>query len=1268
MHRNCRAICFSGRVAEPLSFALGIPSFVIRALYSLFLFSFLLINMDRLRAQDISIDINGINITDVHQGHGSPYIIEFLFSLRDSNGRAVIVPPNQIRLSPFENGRALNSQESGAVVLPAVNKLLDTIVVTDFSASMSSLSSNADDNQNGISDTLEAMESTVTSFYQMMTEDVKSGLVEFHNGLSSPAIVEGLTDNSSSLINAINGVRTSVFDDFSGSTRFWDALDTGLSAMDSGASATDERYLFLFSDGADESSIANPLEVITKATDSGIRVFTMLYNQGELLNSDNGPIEFHVDSSEGSIFSIIKDSNGEAYKSGEARLSVSKEALSSVPAGDQFSFFGGTSGQVYILEPGENATEPVPSFKVSGTANEALQGGVVLISLVEFTGPGDFWLYTTGDNDDAFVYMNTLDGLSSADSFQINPENGLEPFMVFSENGDYELVFNVFSVLTDGSEVETKYKLLVTADEDVELIESGDFAAKFTYDGTAWNQMFLHNAEEIDPNDNFVQVGPESQRIITDPTEFPFFTGESLFVIDGSSVSLGIDLNEISQGFLVDENVTINLVDFSGDGELYAWASDPNNLSFDTSNNITSTTLPGGSLYPFQWAFSDPGEYSFGIQAVSQTIEPDEPTEGGIIRVTVRVEQDLNALLAFSTGGEIFTSKNSDQLLGQIGDVIYNLQGRYLARWSTLKRGNTPFIPSFNLQLQGQRASFEGPPVVPDLIDGSILDANLLWAAEQGLQGGTELTMQVNYVPRNFQGIRISYATIHDFELVRVPIDDGGLLPENWQITHAQENGVGTIEIRGPIVNGRPSVLPFSTAGRLFRLQFSEPVRLDSIFYEFEVGTINPVNSYVFPNLVEFYSPRTELLYETPIKWLNTYGIAGSIPSLVVAERSDLDGDGVPTWLEYRLGTNPVDGDSFFQLIGVTDIDGEPSLSFTTEKFIQYHILSSKDLESWELTHVLNGTGDVYHYIDVLPDENDHRFYQVEVVRPESISLAVELEYGAPDNPESWLAIKSHQGTYVTVGVDGKIATKLAESGEWEFIQSPTDKALWDVDFFQDRWFAVGNSGVVLQSDDDITWTAIETPEVPFLWSIANNGERIVAVGYRGGVITSDDGYLWTETNVSTPDFLRKVMWDGDRFIAVGAQGVLLWSLDGRRWNSINTNVNHALYDIAYSGSKYVVTGSEGTILVGENLNNLARSRVPISTDLYAVSWLDGSFVIGGADGTLLHSRLGQEWNIQFAIEGKPSPIWSFAPNQDETSIKAVGTEGAIQNISFTLD
>ena len=474
--------------------------------------------------------------------------------------------------------------------------------------------------------------------------------------------------------------------------------------------------------------------------------------------------------------------------------------------------------------------------------------------------------------------------------------------------------------------------------------------------------------------------------------------------------------------------------------------------------------------------------------------------------------------------------------------------------------------------------------------------------------------------------------------------------------------------MKGPIINGRPSVLPFSSAGKLFQLQFSELLSLGSIFYEFNVTPVNPANSLNFESQLDFLTPRTELIYDTPVDWLNLYGISGDIPALVIAERGDQDNDGVPTWLEYRLGTNPTDENSVFKFFGVSDSEGQPTLSFTTEKFIQYQIESSTDLISWELTQTIDGVGGIYNFVDTLPEGEDHRFYRISVVRPGSISLDIEAEYGTPENSDSWLSIKNYQGNYVTVGVDGKIAFKAADQEEWQFVQSPTTKALWDVDFFNDQWFAVGNAGVVLQSSDGITWKRAETPDVPFLWSIANNGERIVAVGYRGGVISSDDGVSWIETNVSTPDFLRKVIWDGQRFIATGAQGVLLSSADGRRWTSINTQVSNALYDVAYSGSKYVVTGSEGTILVGESINNLSKSSAATSTDLYAVSWLGGRFVIGGENGVLLHSQLAAEWDVQLPVEGVSSPIWAFSPNQEQTFIKAVGSNGSIQNIRFILE
>jgi hypothetical protein len=93
------------------------------------------------------------------------------------------------------------------------------------------------------------------------------------------------------------------------------------------------------------------------------------------------------------------------------------------------------------------------------------------------------------------------------------------------------------------------------------------------------------------------------------------------------------------------------------------------------------------------------------------------------------------------------------------------------------------------------------------------------------------------------------------------------------------------------------------------------------------------------------------------VPWLMQHGFTANFAD---AELSDPDGDGVPTWMEYRANTDPRDPSSRFMVRSVarTGPGGRFQITFTTSPDRTYRVEWSSDLQIWQtLQDNLPGTG-----------------------------------------------------------------------------------------------------------------------------------------------------------------------------------------------------------------------------------------------------------------------------------------------------------------------
>jgi hypothetical protein len=219
--------------------------------------------------------INGLSISDLQTNYSSPYLLDFQFSLRDNNdstiGNGLVVAPQLLSAVCREDGKAISPSETAVILTRATSKLFKTELVLDFTESVASLS-NGDTNNDGISDAVDAMVAGAQDFVNQQQNGAQVGVYEFHREDVAPQRVVPLTTDKSLLDRSIAGIWTNYVQSFPAASRAWDAVISAIS--DLGSSNRDEQhYVILVSDGQDESSFASVDDVITAATNAGVKIF-----------------------------------------------------------------------------------------------------------------------------------------------------------------------------------------------------------------------------------------------------------------------------------------------------------------------------------------------------------------------------------------------------------------------------------------------------------------------------------------------------------------------------------------------------------------------------------------------------------------------------------------------------------------------------------------------------------------------------------------------------------------------------------------------------------------------------------------------------------------------------------------------------------------------------------------------------------------------------------------------------------------------------------
>ncbi|GIX50511.1 MAG: hypothetical protein KatS3mg132_705 [Limisphaera sp.] len=221
--------------------------------------------------------LTNLTIANVTYTYTAPYLLDFQFSLYDSDdpavARPVVVNPANLLVVAKENDRPISTNETAWLLSPGagVGKLIKAVLVLDFSWSVASLV-NGDSNTNGISDAVESMVTAAQDFVSRLPAGSQVGVVEFHREDQDPMVVQDLSADVPAVQAAIAGIWTNHVQGFPAGSRVWDALSAAINMLGS-SNADEQHYIVFVSDGRDESSTTTLDDLINAATNANIRIY-----------------------------------------------------------------------------------------------------------------------------------------------------------------------------------------------------------------------------------------------------------------------------------------------------------------------------------------------------------------------------------------------------------------------------------------------------------------------------------------------------------------------------------------------------------------------------------------------------------------------------------------------------------------------------------------------------------------------------------------------------------------------------------------------------------------------------------------------------------------------------------------------------------------------------------------------------------------------------------------------------------------------------------
>lgn len=227
---------------------------------------------------------------------------------------------------------------------------------------------------------------------------------------------------------------------------------------------------------------------------------------------------------------------------------------------------------------------------------------------------------------------------------------------------------------------------------------------------------------------------------------------------------------------------------------------------------------------------------------------------------------------------------------------------------------------------------------------------------------------------------------------------------------------------------------------------------------------------------------------------------------------------------------------------------------------------------------------------------------------------------------------------FVAVGDNGVIVN--SDHAEYWFQQaSGVTVNLRGIAYGGTQYVAVGDGGTIITSSDSIIWTVqtsgISTQLLSVAWSA--DVQVFVVVGITGVALTSPDGITWTTQNSGTANNLRSITWtpgvwdvggwdssaqwwQWGYFTAVGDQGTIVVTVDGITWVTESSGTTQGLNSVAWGGFGTVAVGNVGAFISSFDSVAWTAANSTVTNSLFSTCIGQRVTVMVGDTGVILRS------------------------------------------------
>jgi len=215
-------------------------------------------------------DNNGVplNIINPKVSYSAPYLLDFNFALRDANGNAVVAEPAQFSLSAQEGDSAVTF-ETGLQLQRGASRQLLVELLLDYSLTLQA-----------VPGAIAAMENAAKNvFLPALSDDALVGVTEFHVDDRDAERVAEFTTDRDFLRAQIDRIQNDFVGGFAGFARIYDSIIQTVANFDGVDAEKEDRYIVLFTDGNDTSSVSSLNAAVAAANARGIRIYTVAVGQ-----------------------------------------------------------------------------------------------------------------------------------------------------------------------------------------------------------------------------------------------------------------------------------------------------------------------------------------------------------------------------------------------------------------------------------------------------------------------------------------------------------------------------------------------------------------------------------------------------------------------------------------------------------------------------------------------------------------------------------------------------------------------------------------------------------------------------------------------------------------------------------------------------------------------------------------------------------------------------------------------------------------------------